>query len=264
MGIVNVTPDSFSDGGAYFSAEKAVEHAIRLTKEGAHIVDIGGQSTRPGAAFVDATEECRRVIPVIENIVKKIGTPISVDTFNAAVARRAFDAGASWINDISAGRFDPAMPALIAEKGCPIILMHSRETPGAMQDHPSYNDVVAEVKKELRQRIDLFLAAGVRAENIIIDPGIGFAKRFEDNSTLLGRMDELVAMGHPVCLGASRKSFIGHITGKDPGHRLAGSLAAIAPAFHAGVKIFRVHDVEETVEFLKVLHAIRAEKTGKR
>ncbi len=260
MGIVNVTPDSFFDGGKYFSIDRAVERACRMIDEGAQMVDIGGQSTRPGAQRVAIDEECRRIIPVIENVVQKVKAPVSVDTFSSVVAKRALDAGASWINDISAGRFDAAMPQLAAAKECRIILMHSRETPRTMQDHPMYGDVVAEVIAELRERIDVFIAAGVRSENIIIDPGIGFAKRFEDNITLLSRMGDLVALGHPVCVGASRKSFIGHISGKGPEERLLGSLASIAPAFEAGATVFRVHDVKETVQFLEVLHAIREGK----
>jgi len=261
MGIVNVTPDSFFDGGRYFSIDNAVERACRMVDEGAQVVDIGGQSSRPGAQRVAVDEECRRIIPVIENVVKKVKAPVSVDTFSSVVAKRALDAGATWINDISAGRFDAAMPRVAAAKECRIILMHSRDTPRTMQDHPEYGDVVAEVCAELRERIDVFIAAGVSSENIIIDPGIGFAKRFEDNITLLSRMGDLVAMGHPVCVGASRKSFIGHITGKGPEERLLGSLASIAPAFEAGATLFRVHDVKETVQFLEVLHAIREGNT---
>jgi len=263
MGIVNVTPDSFFDGGAYFSAQKAIDHAASLEQQGAHILDIGGQSTRPGAAAVSVEEECSRIIPVIETAVKKVKAPISVDTFSAEVARRALDSGASWINDISAGRFDADMPGLIARYHCPVILMHSRETPATMQRRPAYVDVVAEVKQELLERIAVFHAAGVAAGDIIIDPGIGFAKRLEDNIALLGHMEELSALGHLVCLGTSRKSFIGHIGGKDTAGRLAGSLASIAPAFLAGVRIFRVHDVAITVEYLRVLEAIGAHGDGK-
>ena len=261
MGIVNVTPDSFSDGGAFFSVDRAVDHAANLEQQGAHIIDIGGQSTRPGACAVSVEEECGRIIPVISAAAKKLRLPISVDTTNAETASRALDVGASWINDISAGRFDPGMPKLIARNNCPIILMHSRETPATMQRQPAYENVVAEVKKELLERIAVFCDAGVAKHDIIIDPGIGFAKRFEDTIALLGRMEELTALGYIVCLGTSRKSFIGRISGKDPAGRLAGSLASLAPAFFTGVKIFRVHDVAMTVEYLSVLEAIGHEKS---
>ena len=256
MGIVNVTPDSFFDGGKYFPVSQAVDRACRLADHGADIIDIGGQSTRPGALLIDAHEECRRIVPVIDAVAKKVAAPISVDTVSAKTASSAFDAGASIVNDISAGRLDDAMPQFAAEHGCPVVLMHSRETPSTMQDNPMYDDVVAEVKKELLHSADRFLSAGVAHGNVIIDPGIGFAKRFEDSMTLLAHCDEFVATGYPVCLGTSRKSFVGRLLGKGPEDRLFGSLASIVPAFRAGVKIFRVHDVEETFQFLTVLHAL--------
>jgi len=256
MGIVNVTPDSFYDGGKFFSIDGALDHACRLAAQGADVLDIGGQSTRPGARAIDAEEECGRIIPVIEALAKKVAVPISVDTFSSAVAGRALSAGARWVNDISAGRFDPKMPILVAEKRCPVILMHSRKAPDTMQIDPRYADVIAEVKQELSVQTDMFLKAGVRRENIILDPGIGFAKRQEDNLLLLARIRELVMAGYPVCVGTSRKSFIGQITGARPESRLSGSLASIAPAFEAGVRLFRVHDVEETLQFLRVLHAV--------
>lgn len=256
MGIVNVTPDSFFDGGGYFSVSLAIDHACRLADQGADIIDIGGQSTRPGAALIDWQEECGRIAPVIEALAKKVAAPISVDTFNSRTAAAALDAGARIINDISAGRLDHDMPAFAARRKCPIILMHSRLSPATMQDNPVYSDVVAEVKSELLASVDLFLRAGVDADNIVIDPGIGFAKRFEDNRALLCHIGELVETGYPVCVGTSRKAFIGRLTGKGPEGRLAGSLASITPAFYAGAKIFRVHDVEETTQFLTVLHAL--------
>jgi dihydropteroate synthase len=256
IGIVNVTPDSFYDGGKFFTADRAIDHACRLAEQGADILDIGGQSTRPGARAIDAEEECRRVVPVIEAVAKKIAVPISVDTFNSVVADRALNAGASWINDVSSGRFDENMPFLVAEKQCPVILMHGRKAPDTMQINPFYADVVAEVKEELAVRTDVFLKAGVMRENIILDPGIGFAKRKEDNLVLLARIKEFVMAGYPVCVGTSRTSFIGLLTGARPESRLSGSLASIVPAFEAGVRLFRVHDVEETVQFLRVLHSV--------
>ncbi len=256
MGIVNVTPDSFYDGGAHFSVAQAIDHACRLADQGADIIDIGGQSTRPGALPVDYGEERGRIVPVIEGVRERVRTPISADTSSARTAEAALDAGACMINDVCAGRLDSSMPQVAARRRCPVVLMHSRETPLTMQDNPAYGDVIAEVKKELLARVGVFLDAGVEAGDIVIDPGIGFAKRFEDNLSLLTHLEEFVASGYPVCLGVSRKSFIGRISGKGPEGRLPGSLASIVPAFRAGVKLFRVHDVEETVQFLRVLQAL--------
>jgi dihydropteroate synthase len=260
MGIVNVTPDSFSDGGRYFSTEKALDHALKLADEGANIIDIGGQSTRPGAVEIDIEEECRRVIPVVEGFVRQSEIPVSVDTFNSETARRVLDAGASWINDVSAGLFDNQMPGVVVNYKCKVVLMHTRERPDRMQDQPFYVDVVNEVKRELTHRVDVFIKAGFRQADIIVDPGIGFSKRFEDNILLLSSMEEIVSMGFPVCLGVSRKSFIGKILDRPPEERLYGSLASIVPAYKAGVRIFRVHDVKETVQFLKVLSKIPERK----
>ena len=255
MGIVNITPDSFYDGGAHFAAGDSITHARRLIEQGADVIDIGGESSRPGAAPVPAEEECRRILPVIENLAGG-PVPISVDTTKASVAGRALDAGASWINDISAGRFDPAMAPLAARRKCPVILMHSRRTPETMQEDPSYADVVAEVKQELMGQVRLFLAAGVDEKDIVLDPGIGFAKRFEDNIEILNRIQELTGLGFPLLLGTSRKSTIGRITGKQVQDRLAGSLGSVASAFARGVTFFRVHDVEETRDLLTVMSVI--------
>ena len=257
MGVLNVTPDSFFDGGRHATAESAIEHGRSLVAEGADILDIGGESTRPAARPVDAVEECSRIIGVITALAREFPVPLSVDTTKVAVARRALDAGAAIVNDISGGRFDGGMPAFIARRQCPVIVMHSRETPATMQQQPFYADVVAEVKQELLCRVAAFRDAGVAPENIILDPGIGFAKRFEDNCVLLRRLSEIVALGHVVCVGTSRKSFIGRITGREAQDRLAGSIASIAPAFYAGARIFRVHDVAQTKDALKVLDAIR-------
>jgi dihydropteroate synthase len=256
MGIVNVTPDSFFDGGKYFSVSRAVDRACQLADQGADILDIGGQSTRPGAEDLDWEKESERIAPVIEAVSKAVKAPISVDTYHAQTAASALQAGAGMINDVSAGRLDPAMADFAANRGVPVILMHSRENPATMQSNPFYSDVVAEVTSELLQSVRRFLDAGVKSENIIIDPGIGFAKRFEDNIALLTGMDGLIATSYPVCVGVSRKSFIGRVSGKGPQSRLFGSLASIVPAFKAGAKIFRVHDVEETVQFLSMLHVL--------
>jgi dihydropteroate synthase len=256
MGILNVTPDSFSDGGKYFKTEDAVNHALRLEEEGADIIDIGGESTRPKAESVSVEEECSRVLPVIEKIAKKIKIPISIDTTKSDVAKRALDAGAYMINDISAGRFDSNMPQIAAEKKCPIILMHSRKTPKTMQENPYYKDVILEVKNELLERITVFENFGVLKKNIIIDPGIGFAKRLEDNLTILKRLSEFKDMGFPICIGVSRKSFIGMITNKNVNERLSGTIAATVFARLGGAKIFRVHDVWQTIDAIKIVDAI--------
>jgi dihydropteroate synthase len=257
MGIVNVTPDSFSDGGEHATTETAIKHAQKLIKEGADILDIGGESSRPGAERVSEEVECCRILPVIEQCAKTTDVPVSVDTYKTSVAKAALDAGAAWINDISAGRLDPFMATLAAERNCPIVLMHSRHDPKTMQAQPFYHDVVSEVKNELKERADYFRSAGVQKENIILDPGIGFAKRFEDNITLLQNLSALHELGYPLLLGTSRKAFIGKILGDKPPHeRLSGSLATLAIAFTAGVKIFRVHDVGPSRDFLRVYSAI--------
>lgn len=256
MGIVNVTPDSFSDGGQYVSSESAEAHAQLLVKQGADILDIGGASSRPGAIEIPPDEEIRRIVPVIEKIRAWFNGPISVDTTWAEVAQAAVNAGASLINDISAGRFDPKMREIVVALKCPVILMHSRGTPQTMQENPHYSDIVSEIISELLDSVKAFMAAGVPGSAIILDPGIGFAKTGDHNIELLKRMHEFVQCGFPVLLGTSRKGFIGKITGKDVNGRLSGSLATVASAFLKGVRIFRVHDVAETVDFLKVLSVI--------
>ena len=256
MGIVNVTEDSFYDGGRYVTKEAAVERALRLVEEGADVIDIGGCSSRPGAKFLPAEEEAGRVVPVVSELAKR-GVPISVDTVWSLVAEAAVGAGAGWINDISAGRIDPKMPALAARNPrCVVVLMHSRGTPDTMQNAPSYGDVAGEVVSELSGSIETFLRAGVSGDKIIVDPGFGFAKDVNHNVDLLRRLDKVVDMGYPVLAGLSRKSFIGAITGRNVEERLPGTLAATAIAFRNGAKIFRVHDVKETVDFLKVLAAV--------
>lgn len=256
MGIVNVTPDSFYDGGKYALAPAAVEQGIRLAAEGADILDIGGESTRPGASLVSIEEESARVLPVIEKLVKSVTIPISIDTSKAAVAARALDAGAQWINDVSAGRFDPEMPLLAGKRQCPVILMHSRSKPQDMQQNPFYKDVMAEVKAELLESAALFIKNGVKKENIILDPGIGFAKRLEDNLMLLRHLDQLIAEGYPVLIGTSRKSFIGLITGRPVQERLAGTLGSIAAAYANGARFFRVHEVAPVIDMLKIQSTI--------
>jgi dihydropteroate synthase len=260
MGILNVTPDSFSDGGVHFDHSKAVHAALQMEEDGAAVVDIGGESTRPGAGEVDADVEMERLLPVIEQIRHRSDVPISIDTRKAGVAAAALDAGADMINDISALRFDAEMRPLAARRGVPVVLMHMRGEPRSMQDQAHYADVVAEVVGELRQFRDAALAAGIDASQIIVDPGIGFAKNFGHNLTLLAHAEELAALGS-LLIGASRKAFIGHITGRAAGPaRAGGSLATIAAARRAGAAFVRVHDVRETVDFLKVLAAIEASR----
>ena len=260
MGIVNITPDSFSDGGVHFDRSIAVESALRMEQDGAAIVDIGGESTRPGSEAVSIDEELGRVLPVIEGIRKRSDVPISIDTRKAAVAEAALDAGADVINDVSALRHDPDMRGLAARRGVPVILMHMRGEPRTMQQNPQYNEVVADVGRELGEWRDAAVAAGIDATQILIDPGIGFGKTFEHNLELLARCAELTKVA-PVVIGASRKAFIGHFTGREAGpQRVFGSLAAVGAAHRGGAVMVRVHDVRETVDFLKVLTAIAAKE----
>ena len=258
MGIVNVTEDSFYDGGHYINKDAAVEHALRLVEEGADVIDIGGCSSRPGAKFLPPEEEAGRVAPVISELVKRgISVPISIDTVWSSVAEAAIGAGAVWINDIAAGRIDTKMPKVAAANPqCAVVLMHSRGTPDTMQVNPSYGDVVNDVVRELSGSIDIFLQSGVGKDKIIVDPGFGFAKDTGHNIELLRGLDKVVSMGYPLLAGLSRKSFIGAITNRPVEDRLSGTLAATAAAYRKGAKIFRVHDVKETVDFLKVLATI--------
>ena len=256
MGVVNVTPDSFYDGGRHGTFESACDHGRALINEGADILDIGGESSRPGSIPVTADEEKKRVLPVVELLRKETDILISIDTTKAAVAKDALDAGADWINDISAGRFDNEMASLAAQRMCPVILMHSRNTPKTMQIDPVYNDVIADVINELLECVKKFTDQGVLLENIILDPGIGFAKRFEDNIAILRNLSKLSELNFPLLIGTSRKSFIGHILEKGPQQRLYGTLGSVAVAYFSGAKIFRIHDVEETKDFLNVLSTI--------
>ncbi len=256
MGILNVTPDSFSDGGVHFDRQVAVEAALRMQADGAAIIDVGGESTRPGPEAVSIEEELERVVPVIEAIRRRSDVPISVDTRKARVAEAALDAGADVINDVSALRHDPAMRALAAARNVPVILMHMRGEPRTMQEHPQFDDVVRDVARELETWRDEAIAAGVDAANLLVDPGIGFGKTFEHNLALLAHCGELACIA-PFVIGASRKAFIGKLTGQPGGSaRAAGSLAAVAAAHRGGASVVRVHDVRETVDFLNVLDAI--------
>jgi dihydropteroate synthase len=251
MGVVNLTPDSFSDGGRFSSTEEAVAHGLRLIEEGAHLLDLGAESTRPGSEPVPAEEEKARLLPVLEGLRRALPEiPISVDTTKAAVARAALDAGADLVNDVSAGAFDGEMIPLCATRGAPVVLMHLRGRPKTMQETPSYQDVAAEVVAELRTRVRAAEAAGLEAGQIVVDPGFGFAKLPEHNLAVLSHLEALSALGYPVLMGASRKSTIGALTGAPVGERLPGTLALHTAALLKGAQILRVHDVKEHAQAL--------------
>ncbi|MBI3871479.1 MAG: dihydropteroate synthase [candidate division Zixibacteria bacterium] len=256
MGVLNVTPDSFSDGGHFFEPSHAIAHARGMVEAGADIIDIGGESSRPGAEGVSAEEQIRRVTPVIRGIREFWGGPISVDTTSAQVASAAVGCGANWINDISALRADPAMAELAARQGCVVILMHMQGKPATMQMDPVYTDVVADATLFLRERARFARSCGIGEDRIILDPGIGFGKTLEHNLALLRRLRELTAIGYPILVGVSRKSFIGQITGAPVGDRLEGSLAAAIWAVGQGARIVRVHDVGPTRQALAVAAAL--------
>jgi dihydropteroate synthase len=257
-GILNVTPDSFSDGGNYVDPEAAAEHAAAMLNEGAAIIDVGGESTRPGSDPVSPEEEARRVVPVIERIVAaRPGAIISVDTYRSATATAALEAGAGIVNDVTALRGDPRMAAVVAEAGCPVILMHMQGEPKTMQSEPRYTDVVREVNDFLRSRVEHAVAAGVGGDNIIVDPGIGFGKTVDHNLTLLRDLGSVVDLGFPVLVGASRKRFIGSITGvEEAAERVFGTVASTVLAYERGATLFRVHDVRANSEALAVAEAV--------
>ncbi len=261
MGILNVTPDSFSDGGLFFDKSTAVKRALQMCEEGADIIDIGGESTRPGSEPVPVEEELRRTIPVIEAIAKEIPIPISIDTYKAEVAQRALDAGASIVNDISGLRYDTGMPRVIAEYKVPVVVMHIRGKPKDMQINPVYEALIPEIMDYLRGSIRLALDAGIQDDMIVIDPGIGFGKTFEQNLNIIHNLQELTSLERPVLIGASRKAFIGKILGDEsPGERFEGTAAAVAISILNGANIIRVHDLKEMVKVAKVADAIKREK----
>jgi len=255
MGVVNVTPDSFSDGGLFLEADAAVEHGERLAAEGAAILDVGGESTRPGAAPVPEDEERRRVEPVVERLAAA-GHAISIDTTKVGVARAALAAGAAVVNDVSAFRFEPGLAALVAEHDADCCLMHMLGEPRTMQQDPHYEDVVSEVKAFLEERLEFATSQGVPEDRVWLDPGIGFGKSVDHNLELLRRLDEIVAIGRPVVIGTSRKSFLGKLTGGKPeGERLPGTIATNVIALERGATVFRVHDVAQVVDALAVAAA---------
>jgi dihydropteroate synthase len=256
MGVVNVTPDSFSDGGTFDDDAAAIRHARRLVEEGAAIVDVGGESTRPGAAPVPAAEEVRRVVPVVEGIARLgLGTRVSVDTMKLEVARAAVDAGATYVNDVTAFRHEPELAGLVADRGLECCLMHMLGEPRTMQQDPRYDDVVSDVKAFLEERLAAAVAAGVPEERVQLDPGIGFGKTLEHNLELLRRLGEIAAIGRPVVLGTSRKSFIGRITGRDVAGRVHGTVATCVLGYERGARVFRVHDVAAVHDGLAVAAA---------
>jgi dihydropteroate synthase len=256
MGIVNVTPDSFSDGGRFFHAEKAIEHAKRLAREGADIIDIGGESTRPGSDSVTLEEEMRRVIPVIEGISGEVNVPISIDTFKSEVAKIALDKGVSMINDISALRFDPKVADVAVKYDAPIVLMHMKGTPKNMQLNPTYISLMDEIKEFLGERVEFAVSKGMTKDSVIIDPGIGFGKTIEHNYDIIRKLSELKELRLPILIGTSRKSFIGNTLGLDVDQRLEGTLATITMCVMNGADIIRAHDVKEAVRVVRMTDAI--------
>ena len=264
MGILNVTPDSFSDGGKFFSVDDAVKQAVRMEEEGADIIDIGGESTRPGSNAISLDEEMNRVLPVVGELVNKIKIPISVDTYKSEIAKKSLDLGASMINDISALRGDKKLANVVADYDVPICLMHMKGEPRNMQVYPVYDDVVKEIHDFLKERTDYAVSCNIKKENMIIDPGIGFGKRtgkgIEDNCEILDRLFEFKDLGFPILVGASRKKFIGNICGGEEPlpvtERLEGSLAAACIAIANGADIVRVHDVKETKLYINIVDGI--------
>ncbi len=257
MGILNVTPDSFSDGGLYQRLDRALFRVEEMLREGVDIIDIGGESTRPFAQPVPLEEEKERVIPVVKAIKARFQVPISIDTYKAEVAEMALEAGADLINDISALRFDPEMAKVVAQSKAPVVLMHMKGTPQTMQIDPQYEDVIKEIKAFFEERISFAEAQGIEREKIILDPGLGFGKRFEDNLTILRHLEEFSSLGFPVLLGPSRKAFIGQILQKEARERDSGTMAVIAFAAMKGVDLVRVHNVEMAVDTLKVIRALK-------
>jgi dihydropteroate synthase len=258
MGVVNVTPDSFSDGGRFFHTEKAVEHALRMFDDGAQIVDIGGESTRPCAKPVDVEEELRRVIPVIERLAHKTEMPISVDTRKSLVAKTAIETGAIMVNDVSGFTFDEGMIQVLVDYKPIAVAMHMRGTPQDMQSRVKYENLIEDIKRELMERVDRAVRAGFPKENILIDPGIGFAKTYKQCLEILKNLEAFCSLGFPVLVGPSRKSFVGVVLNKErPEDRLFGTAAAVAIAVMNGARVIRVHDVPQMVDVVRMAHALK-------
>ncbi len=262
MGIVNVTPDSFSDGGQFLDPQQAVDQALRLEDEGAQILDLGAESTRPGATPVSAEEEAARLLPVTERLAPRVQAAISIDTTKSSVAAAALERGAHIINDISGLRFDPAMASVIAAANAGLVLMHIRGTPATMQTDPHYDDVLAEVSAELLEQTKHAQAAGITAEQIVLDPGIGFGKTAEHNLTLLGNIPALQALGYPILIGHSRKRFLKRILGREVEERLAGTLGVSIALAEQGVEVLRIHDVSATRDAIVAWRTVRGVQGG--
>jgi len=260
MGILNVTPDSFYDGGKYYSEELALKKALQMEKEGADLIDVGGVSTRPGSTAPSLEEERERVISLIRELAKKLSLPLSIDTFRAEVAREALDLGVSIVNDITALRGDEKMAEVVAQYDVPVVLMHMKGQPHTMQLNPSYDNVIEEITDFLAERIKFAKDAGIKEENILIDPGIGFGKRLEDNLTIIRELKQFSCLEKPLLLGPSRKSFIGQVLDLPASERLMGTAAAVALAISQGVHILRVHDVGEMLQVARIADAVAKEK----
>ncbi|MGB6410568.1 MAG: dihydropteroate synthase, partial [Candidatus Deferrimicrobiaceae bacterium] len=256
MGILNVTPDSFSDGGKFISVDRAVEHGETMAREGADIIDVGGESTRPGSVAVPAEVELARVIPVLRELAERTDAILSIDTTKANVARQAIAAGAHIVNDTSALADDPEMADVVRDAGCAVVLMHRHGIPETMQQEPSYVSLFEEILAALSGRMEAAEAAGIPGDRIMIDPGVGFGKRLSDNLALHRHLSDLRNLGKPILFGPSRKSFIGKLTGREPGDRISGSLASVAIAVLGGAHVLRVHDVKDTKEAICVAAAV--------
>ena len=257
MGVLNVTPDSFSDGGKYFDPEKAIAHGFSMAQAGADIIDVGGESARPYSRRISIREEIDRVVPVIETLKNALSIPISIDTCKMAVAQAAVEAGASIINDISALRYDPRMGGFAAEAGVPLVLMHMRGTPENMQKNPSYENLISEVIGFLKDAIDRSVRAGIKREQVLVDPGIGFGKTFDDNLEIIKQLCRFKVLQRPIVLGTSNKAFIGHILKKEAHERDTGTMATVAAGVMNGAHIVRVHHVAKAVETVRIVDAIK-------
>ncbi len=257
MGVLNVTPDSFSDGGRFLDHDRAIEYGLNLAREGADIIDVGGESTRPYSRKVTTQEEIERVVPVIEALSRELTLPISIDTFKAEVAQKALEVGAAIINDISSLRFDPDMAGVAALAQVPVILMHIQGTPADMQNHPTYQDLMGEIIVFLQEAIERAVKAGIRRELLMVDPGIGFGKTFDHNLEIIRELGRLLTLQQPILLGSSRKAFIGHILNKEAPERDLGTMATIAAGILNGAQIVRVHNVAMAFQTVKVIDAIK-------
>jgi len=257
MGILNLTPDSFSDGGNYTDVEAAIKRAKEMVEEGVDIIDVGAESTRPGAKYIEEEEELRRLLPVVKRLVEEIEVPISIDTYKSKVAEESLKLGAHIINDIKGLKGDPEMAKVVAKYNAPIIIMHIKGTPKTMQNDPKYKDLIGEISDKLEGSIEIAIKAGIKAENIILDPGIGFGKTFNDNLKLIDKLGKLRKIGYPILIGASRKGFIGEILGTPPLERVEGNLAVAVLSAYNGASIIRVHEVKETKQALKIVNRMK-------